>query len=223
MKQMLLVLGFVPIALLCAVLPARPEARTAAGAEVRQAFLHYEAPRLIGLKLRENAVVFPYALQRWRTRYMGGEALLRHGAAGWKVVTAGGGAPDADSLVGLGVPRSIAEQLWVMIRLRMPSVTPARAAVLAAALREYDATDQLGYTATMRGNFGAALAQYKRAAALNPDPRACAHARDRAGVQAVNDTQAALAAGSITAAAAPRWFSDRFATLVTRPGFTLCS
>lgn len=62
------------------------------------------------LTLERLTVVDGYTLQNWGTEHMGGQALLRFDpAAGrWMLLTMGGGAWDADSLVSVGVPRDVA-------------------------------------------------------------------------------------------------------------------
>lgn len=64
------------------------------------------------LKLGKTVTAANYALQTWGDENKGGEALLVYSAAkGWELVSMGGGAWDVESLIAVGVPSSVAEQL----------------------------------------------------------------------------------------------------------------
>ena len=83
---------------------------------VVQAFLN-ETGTSSSIALGKTITVSSYALQLWSTQNEGGIALLKYtSASGWKVVTMGGGYPDARSLSNMGVPQAIAEQLIAKIK-----------------------------------------------------------------------------------------------------------
>lgn len=63
--------------------------------------------------LSTTAISGNYALQAWEDNYEAGQALLRYSAANdeWSLITWGGGAANAQELVGQGVPQADAEAL----------------------------------------------------------------------------------------------------------------
>ena len=81
---------------------------------VASAFLsQLDKAKARALTLRKLTVVDGYALQDWSTEHMGGQALLMFSPSSgtWVLMSMGGGAWDADSLVSVGVPRAIAALL----------------------------------------------------------------------------------------------------------------
>lgn len=64
-------------------------------------------------ELGGTVIVSTYALQRWTSTHMGGEAVLEYGgsAVGWKLKSMGGGVTDVSAMVSMGIPRPIADQL----------------------------------------------------------------------------------------------------------------
>lgn len=79
--------------------------------EIARSFLS-QATGADRMTLEGTMVVSSYALQTWGDENMGGEALMQYDASkGWVLVSMGGGAWDVSSLVAIGVPEPIAEQL----------------------------------------------------------------------------------------------------------------
>lgn len=90
--------------------PNQPEA-AGTQPEISQAFLgQIQNSDLITLK--GTTIVSTFALQTWGDENKGGEALLQYDSSrGWVLISMGGGAWSVSSLVSVGVPQSVAEQL----------------------------------------------------------------------------------------------------------------
>lgn len=64
------------------------------------------------ITLRGTTIVSTYALQEWGDENKGGQALLEYNSSqGWILISMGGGVWSVSSLVQIGVPQLIAEQL----------------------------------------------------------------------------------------------------------------
>jgi hypothetical protein len=83
--------------------------------EVTQATLDYLLEGAAGATQQPEVIraviVKGYALTTWLWGEAGGQTVLAHSETGWTVLTSGGGAVDTATLIDVGVPAEIAEQL----------------------------------------------------------------------------------------------------------------